>query len=143
MNKYHYVFDKIKKNIKLKKFFLKTYKNYPPQLSNVIVVFGGDGFMLHTLKKYRRYNKPFYGINRGTIGFLMNKFKNYNLNNNISRAKLFSISPLEMKALTNKNKIRSAIAINEVSLLRQTKQTASLQVMIGKKSLIKKFIKDF
>ena len=142
MNKYHFVFNKIKKNIKLKKFFLKNYKNYPPQLSNLIVVFGGDGFMLQTLKKYKRYNKPFYGINRGTIGFLMNKFKNYNLDKNISRAKLFSISPLEMKALTNKNKIRSAIAINEVSLLRQTKQTASLQVLIGKKTLIKKLICD-
>ena len=75
MKKYHFVFDNLKKNIKIKKILLKKYKNYPPNLSNVIIVLGGDGFMLQTLKKYQIYNKYFYGINRGTYGFLMNKYK--------------------------------------------------------------------
>jgi len=133
MHKYHFIFDKNKKNDKLKNFFLTRYKNYTCRSSNVIVVLGGDGLMLQTLKKYQKYNKPFYGINRGTIGFLMNKFKKYNINKSISKAKLFSISPIEMEAKTKNNKTFSAIAINEVSLLRQSRQTASLQITNGKK----------
>ena len=142
MKKYHFIFDRTNKNKKLIKIFLRKYKNYSPQLSTVIVVLGGDGFMLKTLKKYQRYHKPFYGINRGTFGFLMNKFKTYNIYKNISKAKPVFISPLEMKALTQKNKIISAIAINEVSLLRQSRQTAYLQIFNKKKFLIKKLISD-
>ena len=142
MRKYHFIIDKINKNKKLERTFLTMYKNYPPHLSNVLVVLGGDGFMLHALKKYRKYNKPFYGINRGTFGFLMNKFKTYNVNKSISKAKLVSISPLEMKALTRTNKTLSAIAINEVSLLRQGRQTAALKILIGKKILMQKLICD-
>ena len=142
MNKYHFIFNNIDKNKKLKKSILKKYKNYSPRLSDVIVIFGGDGFMLETLKKYRKFNKIFYGINRGTFGFLMNKFKTHDVDKCISKAKLVSISPLEMKVLTKKRKIYTAIAINEVSLLRQTKQTAILQIINKKKILIKKLISD-
>ena len=98
--------------------------------------------MLQTLKKYQKYNKYFYGINRGTYGFLMNKYKNLNINNIINRTKPIVISPLEMKALTKEGKICKAIAINEVSLLRQTRQAASLQIFNGKKILIKRLICD-
>ncbi len=142
MNKYHFIIDKINKNKKLEKTFLTMYKNYPPHLSNVLVVLGGDGFMLHALKKYQKYNKPFYGMNRGTFGFLMNKFKLKNIRKNISRSKLVSISPLEAKVTTKKNKIISAVAINEVSLLRQSRQTASLQIISSKKVIIKRLISD-
>ena len=103
---------------------------------------GGDGFMLQTLKKYQKYDKPFYGMNRGTFGFLMNKFKLKNIRKNISRSKLVSISPLEVKVTTKKNKIVSAFAINEVSLLRQSRQTASLQILSSKKVIIKRLISD-
>ena len=142
MNKYHFIFDEIKKNKKLKNFILKKYINYSPGSSDVIVVFGGDGFMLKTLKKYQKCNKAFYGINRGTFGFLMNKFKTYDVERSISKAKLVSISPLEMKVITKTGKTHSNIAINEVSLLRQTRQTASLQIVSGKRILIKKLICD-
>ena len=142
MNKYHFIFDKIEQNKKLINFILKKYINYSPQLSNVIVVLGGDGFMLKVLKKYQKYNKPFYGVNRGTFGFLMNKFKTYDVIKNISNTKQISISPLEVKALTKNRKIYSAIAVNEVSLLRQSRQTASLQIINGKRTLIKKLICD-
>ena len=98
--------------------------------------------MLQTLKKYYKYNKPFYGMNRGTFGFLMNKFKLKNIRKNISRSKLVSISPLEVKVTTKKNKIVSAFAINEVSLLRQSRQTASLQIISSKKVVIKRLISD-
>ena len=142
MNKYHFIFSNIDKNKELKKSILKKYKNYSPRLSSIIVVFGGDGFMLETLKKYRKFNKIFYGVNRGTFGFLMNKFKTYDVDKYISKAKLVHISPLEMKVLTKTGKRYSNIAINEVSLLRQTRQAASLQVISRKKILIKKLICD-
>ena len=142
MIKCHFIIDKTHKNKKLKKIFLTKYKNHLPQLSNVIVVLGGDGFMLKTLKKYQKFNKPFYGINSGTFGFLMNKFKTYDVEKSISKAKPVSISPLEMKVVTKTGKTHSNIAINEVSLLRQSRQTASLQITNGKRILIKKLICD-
>ena len=66
MNKFHFSFDKTQKNNKFKKILLKKYKNFPPNLASVIVVLGGDGYMLQTLKKYQKYKKPCYGINGGT-----------------------------------------------------------------------------
>ena len=142
VKKIHFVIDNTNKAKSFRKKFYKTYKNYHPKISDVIVVLGGDGFMLQTLKKYQKYDKPFYGLNRGTFGFLMNKFKSQNIKKNISRSKLVSISPLEAKITTTKNKIQSAFAINEVSLLRQSRQTASLRISSGKKVIIKKLISD-
>ena len=142
MKKYHFIFDNLKKNKSLKKKFLKKYKNYPPHKSDLIIVFGGDGFMLHTLKKYQKYNIPFYGINTGTFGFLMNKFKTYDVEKFTSIARLVSISPLKMIVKTKNGKINSNIAINEVSLLRQTRQASSLQVIKNERILIKKLICD-
>ena len=132
MNKFHFVIDKINIKKKLKNNFLNKYKNYKPKQSNIIIVMGGDGFMLQTLKKYQKYNKPFYGINRGTYGFLMNRFKTFDLDDAIS----------SIKIKTKGNKSFSSIAINEISLLRQSRQTASLQIIVGKKILIKKLISD-
>ena len=123
--KYHFVFDNGKKSRELKKIFLKKYRNFSPLSSKAIVVLGGDGFMLQTLKKYQRYNKPFYGINTGTFGFLMNKYKNSNLDKIITGSKAVSISPLIMSALNKYGKRFQAIAINEISLLRQTRQASS------------------
>ena len=140
--KIHFVVDKINRSFVVKKVLQKKYKNYPPKKSNVIVVVGGDGFMLETLKKYQKYNKPFYGMNKGTFGFLMNKFEVKKLNKRISKAKQILISPLFMNAITKNNQRRKAIAINEVSLLRQSRQTACLQIQNGKKILIKKLVSD-
>jgi len=142
MHKYHFIFDNNKKNKKIKKSFLDKFKNYPAKESDVIIVFGGDGFMLYVLKKYKKYNKPFYGINRGTYGFLMNKPKLHDISKNISKANLINISPLEMRATTKGNRTLSTIAINEVSLLRQSRQTASLRIKVGKKNLLKKMLCD-
>ena len=105
VKKIHFVIDNTLKAIKAKKIILKKYKNYTPKKSNVIVVVGGDGFMLQSLKKYQKYKKPFYGINKGTFGFLMNKYKNDEILKNISKSKSVSISPLEMRAVNKKNKI--------------------------------------
>ena len=142
MKRYHFVFDKGKTNNKIKKILLRRFNNFDPNISNVIVVLGGDGFMLQILKKYQKYRKPFYGINTGTFGFLMNKYKNQDLDKIISKTKLISISPLEMEVLTKSGKKFRAIAINEISLLRQSRQTASLQIMNKNKIIIKKLVCD-
>ena len=100
--KLSFIIDNTDKAKYLKKSISNKYKNYSPQLADVIVVIGGDGFMLKVLKRYQKYNKPFYGMNKGTFGFLMNKFKTINIYKNILKAKLISISPLEMKVINKK-----------------------------------------
>jgi len=140
--KIHFAFDKKNEPISQKFKLFKKFKKYSPRNSDLIVVLGGDGFMLQTLKKYQKYNKPFYGMNRGTFGFLMNKFKLQNIEKSISRSELVSISPLTAKITTKNYKVFSTYAINEVSLLRQSKQTAYLQIISGEKVIIKKLISD-
>ena len=142
VKKIHFVIDSAIKTEVFKKLTIQNYKNYSPQQSEVIVVIGGDGFMLETLKKYQKYKKAFYGMNRGTFGFLMNKFKTKNIKKNIIKSKQVIISPLEMKVITKNNVKKTAIAINEVSFLRQSRQTAKLQIINKKKFLIKKLICD-
>ena len=98
--------------------------------------------MLQTLKKNRKSKKNFYGINSGNYGFLMNKFSTKNLIRNLLNAKVLSISPLEMKVLNSTNNNKKYIAINEVSILRQSRQAASLSIQSGSKQLIKKLVAD-
>jgi len=126
----------IKKNIEKKIILSKLSK------SNLIIVIGGDGFMLKILKKYYNLNKLFYGINSGDYGFLMNRFSKNNFLNNLSKTDTIKISPLEMSVKTKSNKIKKSIAINEVSILRQSRQAASLSVLNGKKNIIKKLRGD-
>ncbi len=98
--------------------------------------------MLSTLKKYRNYKKTFYGINSGNYGFLMNKFsKNFSFKN-LSKCRLVTISPLEMTVKTKTNAIKKSIAINEVSILRQSRQAASLSIMNASKTIIKNLVSD-
>ena len=138
----HFVFDKTKKSQRLKKLILKKHKNSSPSKSKLIVVGGGDGFMLNTLKKYQNLGKPFYGINCGTFGFLMNKYNTKNLLNRIRKSKKVIISPIQINFKTSKNKNKKLIAINEVSLFRQSRQTAYLRLKVGKKVMIKRLIGD-
>ena len=98
--------------------------------------------MLQTLKKNRNLKKLFYGINSGNYGFLMNKFSLKNILNNINKSNMISIFPLEMVVKNQKNKIRKNIAINEVSILRQSRQAASLSIHCGTKKIIKKLVSD-
>ena len=140
--KLYFAIDKNTKARTFQKVLLKRYGNHSLLRSDIIVVVGGDGFMLKILKKFQKYKKPFYGMNKGTFGFLMNKFKTKNIMKNILNAKLVTISALEMRALTKNNIKKSAIAINEVSLFREGRQAASLQIINRKKILIKKLICD-
>ena len=133
--------DKNKKSQKIKSFLIKNLKNKKIK-SNLFLVIGGDGFMLKTLKNNKNNTKLFYGINSGNYGFLMNKFSPKNTIKNLSKAKMISISPLEMKVTTKMGVKKKSIAINEVSILRQSRQAASLNIKLGKKNIIKKLISD-
>jgi len=134
--------DTNKKSLKIKSFILKNIKKKRISLSNLIIVIGGDGFMLKTLKKNKNSYKSFYGINSGNYGFLMNKYSPKNIFKNFSKTKKITISPLEMTVKNKQNLIKKFIAINEVSILRQSRQAASLLIKSGLKIIIKKLISD-
>ncbi len=125
------------KNLLLKKIKFNQFKK-----DNTTIVIGGDGFMLQTLKKNKNPNRQFYGINSGNYGFLMNKFSLKDILKNLSKPNLVTISPLEMIVKSKNNKIKKSIAINEVSVLRQSRQAASLSIKQGSKQIIKKLVAD-
>ena len=136
------VFDKTKISLRIKSYLIKKIEITSLSKSNIIIVLGGDGFMLQTLKKFYKLNKSFYGINSGNYGFLMNKFSTKNIIKNLSKAKMISISPLEMKVKNKYGFFKKFLAINEVSILRQSRQAASVSIKTGSKLIIKKLISD-
>ena len=138
----HILFDNTKQSKKIKNHLDHNIKNVSISRCNLIIVIGGDGFMLSSLKKYNKYKKPFYGINSGNYGFLMNKFSEKTNYKNLIKGRLVSISPLEMTVKNKSNIIKKCIAINEISVLRQSRQTASLTISNGKKQIIKHLISD-
>ena len=142
MNKVQIISDLNKKSLKIKNIILKHVLTLKIKKKNVIIVVGGDGFMLQTLKKNKNSKKHFYGINSGNYGFLMNKFSLKNLIKNLSKANMVSISPLEMTVKNKKNQIKKSLAINEVSVLRQSRQAAYLSIKEGSKQVIKKLVSD-
>ena len=142
MYKIQIISDKNQKSQKIKSAITKKIKNLSYVKSNMTIVIGGDGFMLQTLKKNKSSKKFFYGINSGNYGFLMNKFSTKNIFKNLSKAKMITISPLEMIVRNNKIKTKKYLAINEVSILRQSRQAASLSIKQGAKQVIKKLIAD-
>ena len=142
MIKIQIISDKNLKSKKIKNSLLQILKKSNFKKFNLSIVIGGDGFMLQTLKKNKRSKKLFYGINSGNYGFLMNKFSKKNSVKNLKRAKMVSISPLEMTVRNNKNQIRKYLAINEVSILRQSRQAASLSISYFSKKIIKELVSD-
>ena len=142
MNKIQIISDNNSRSLKIKKSLLKVLKKEQIKRKNLVIVIGGDGFMLQTLKKNKDQKKLFYGVNSGNYGFLMNKFSSKKINNNLDKANMISISPLVMMVKNNKNQIKKYLAINEVSILRQSRQAASLSINYGSKQLIKKLVSD-
>ena len=140
--KIHIINDNTKKSILIKNDLLKKIKNYSLISSNIIVVIGGDGFMLKTLKKFYKLKKPFYGINSGNYGFLMNGFSSTKILKNIYDSKAVKISPLRMLVKNKQKKVKRYIAINEVSILRQSRQAASISIKNNSKFIIKKLVSD-
>tara|TARA_B100002051_G_scaffold268375_1_gene298186 strand:- start:65 stop:838 length:774 start_codon:yes stop_codon:yes gene_type:complete len=119
----------------------KIYSGVSSQEANVIVALGGDGFALSILHKYMGKNIPIFGMNCGTVGFLMNDFAENNLVNRLKEAKEVSLQPLKM-IVTKNGKKKSAIAINEVSLLRETRQAAKIKISVDGITRIEELICD-
>jgi NAD+ kinase len=142
MTKLQIISDKNTKSSKIKNLLVKKLNQEQFKKDNLIIVIGGDGFMLQTLKTNKNTKKQFYGINSGNYGFLMNKFSSKNIIKNLSKANMVSISPLEMIVKNKSNQTRKSLAINEVSILRQSRQAASLSIKQGSRQIIKKLVSD-
>ena len=142
MNKSQIISDRNKKSLNIRNSLLKKINKHQFIQDDLIIVIGGDGFMLETLKKNKNSKKKFYGINSWNYGFLMNKFSSKNIIKNLSNANMISISPLEMMVKNKNNQTKKSLAINEVSVLRQSRQAASLSIKHGSKQIIKNLVAD-
>jgi NAD+ kinase len=110
--------------------------------ADVIVALGGDGFMLQTLHNCLNRPVPIFGMNMGTVGFLMNEFNENDLVERVVAAQELTLHPLRMRATDASGKIFEAVAINEISLLRQTRQAATLKVLVDDKVRIEELVCD-
>src|SRR5215475_13696061 len=108
----------------------RRYGDVAPACADVIVALGGDGLMLQTLHKFMASSKPIYGMNRGTVGFLMNEYHEDGLKDRLAAAEESVIHPLAMCAIDAHGTIHTGRAINEVSLFRQTNQAAHLRILV-------------
>jgi len=120
----------------------KRYGSVSPNRADVIVALGGDGVMLETLHRHFERNIPIYGMNRGTVGFLMNAYREAGLCERLAAAQHVKLHPLHMRALTVSGKQAEAYCINEVALLRETRQAAKLRIKIDSKVRMKELICD-
>jgi NAD+ kinase len=118
------------------------YGEVPPDEADVIVALGGDGFMLQTLRGYMSTGKPIYGVNRGSVGFLMNEYCPDQLIERLAAAKTEVIHPLAMTVVTAEGRTLSERAINDVYLLRQSYQAAKLQITIDGQVRLEELICD-
>jgi len=141
-DKIYIVSDKTKSSLRIRSLLTKKIKTFSLKKANIFIILGGDGFMLQSLKKFHKFKKPFYGINSGNYGFLMNKFSNKNIIKNLNTSNSVKIYPLQMTVTNKSNQIKKSIAINEVSILRQSKQASSISIIANKKNIIKNLISD-
>lgn len=119
--------------------FVAVDAKRPP---DVIIVLGGDGFMLHTMHEHMHRNIPFYGINCGTVGFLLNQIDIDSLHDKLASAKPSILYPLRMFARCHAGDTHKLLAINEVSLFRQTRQAANIRITIDHVTRIEKMVGD-
>lgn len=108
----------------------QRYGGVPPEEAGIIVALGGDGFLLETLHRYLTLGTPVYGMNRGSVGFLLNDFSEDGLSARLMRAQRVVLHPLRMTATRQDGSVTDGLAFNEVSLLRETRQAAKLRVMV-------------
>jgi len=113
-----------------------------PQEADVIVTLGGDGFLLRILHQYVHLNKPFYGLNRGTHGFLLNAYSPKDIAGAIRDAEGKTIHPLRMTATAEDGKVTEAIAFNEVTLVRTGVQAAKIKISIDDKMHLEQLVGD-
>ncbi len=122
----------------------QQYAFAPSEEADILVALGGDGFMLHTLHAMLEVGepKPVFGMNRGTVGFLMNDWRLDCLAERVAAAKAIRIAPLEMRATTVSGEVHAHAAINEVSLLRETRQTAKIEVLVDGRVALPELVCD-
>lgn len=120
----------------------ERYGNVPQVEADVIVALGGDGFMLQTMHATQELDVPVYGMNRGTVGFLMNEYHEDDLQARLDEAEEEVINPLHMTALGTDGTMHEALAINEVSLLRAGPQAAKLKITVDGKLRMKELVCD-
>lgn len=118
------------------------YGNVDAVDADIIVALGGDGLMLQTLHAHMESCKPIYGMNRGSVGFLMNEYREDNLPDRLAKADVTTIRPLELTATDEHGNENMALAINEVSLLRQTSQAARLRISVDEKVRLEELVCD-
>ena len=144
MSKIQIISDNNSKSLKIKKSLLKVLKKEQIKRKNLVIVIGGDGFMLQTLKKDKDRKKLFYGVNSGNYGFLMNKFSSKKINNNLDKANMISIFPLVMTVKNNKNQIVFTNLLkageeynvpNEAGLKLETGNAGALEILVDGKAV--------
>jgi NAD+ kinase len=121
---------------------VRQYGNVNPQEADAIVALGGDGFMLHTLHRHLSDHLPIYGMNRGSVGFLMNEYQEEDLIGRLQRAEVNAIHPLRMVAQDECGASHEALAINEVSLFRQSYQAGKLRIIVDGKTRLDELVSD-
>ena len=121
---------------------IDTYGDTPLEKAEVIVALGGDGFMLHTLHGTQHLDTPVYGMNCGTVGFLMNEYHEPQLRERLADAVEEDINPLRMKAIREDGSVHEALAINEVSLLRAGSQAAKLRIFVDGRERLEELVCD-
>jgi NAD+ kinase len=120
----------------------KRYSQVDANAADIVVALGGDGFMLQTLHRFLKHEKPIYGMNLGSVGFLMNEFREADLEKRLEAAESAKVHPLRMKAVDIHGKHTEALAFNEVSLLRETRQAAKIRILIDDRVRISELICD-
>ena len=120
----------------------KRYKTVAPTKADVVVALGGDGFMLETLHEHLEDAKPIYGMNRGSVGFLMNGYTEKGLLRRLEKAQPVEVHPLKMTAIDINGTKHEALAINEVALLRETRFAAKLRISIDDVERMRELICD-
>lgn len=121
---------------------IERYGQHKAQDCDVIVALGGDGFMLECMHKYHGLGKPFYGMNRGTVGFLMNDYEPEKLSSRLKNAEKFEIHPVKMRAQNMEGGVVEHLAFNEVSLLRSGPQAARLKLFVNERVRIDELVCD-
>lgn len=116
--------------LKAKTTFEALYPSVGPQEAEILIALGGDGFMLETMHDHLQARTPIYGIHCGSVGFLMNEFSSNDLLERLDKAKPTPLYPLEMTVQHNGGHIMKSLAFNEVSLLRETRQAAKIQISV-------------
>ena len=140
--KFHFIASENPEAKEALKVLVKRYDQAKLELSDVIIAIGGDGMLLKALRNSIEKNKPVFGLNKGNVGFLMNELSFDNLENRIQTARKVKMHPLFMSAHKMNGNIFTELAVNEVSILRQTHQAAHLKITVDKKERLNELVCD-